>query len=140
VVEVEAIGEFVSPVRRDLFLVGVSVTTCNREESAVRGRIGEGGKSKRGGVGSESESGCVFAIRETRPRRERTTKEVEDGRDTATGTEPYFSSRRCRRCVEGVGRRTANGKRQAARTLSNGDQQFLFGNCRRRLLSLLPCV
>lgn len=61
-VEVEAIGVFVSPLRRERFLVGVSVRVCNRELSPARGRIGEGGRSKRGGVGFESEGGFVLAI------------------------------------------------------------------------------
>jgi len=58
---VEAIGEPVSLVRSDLFLVGVSVT-CSRAVSAVRGRIGEGGRSERGGFKFESGSEGVSAI------------------------------------------------------------------------------
>ena len=85
-VEVEATGEFVSPVRRDLFLVGVSVTACSREVSTVRGRIGEGGSSKRDGVGFGSESEWVLAIKNVSPRCEQTEK-AKDGCDTGPGTE-----------------------------------------------------
>lgn len=48
-------GELLSFDRRDPFLVGVSVTTWSREVSPMRGRIGEGGKSRRGGFEFESE-------------------------------------------------------------------------------------
>lgn len=86
-VEVEAIGEFVSLDRRDLFLVGVSVATCNRRMSAVRGRIGEGGKSRRGGFELESGNERVSAIRNVRPKCEQTTQGAED---TKPGIERHF--------------------------------------------------
>lgn len=93
----EAIGEPVSLVRSDLFLVGVSVAICSRAVSAVRGRIGEGGRSERGRFGFESGSEGVSAIRNKRC--ERATEGVEDGRDTRPGTERclYGTSRRCPR-------------------------------------------
>ena len=119
-VEVEAIWEPDSPARRDLLLAGVSVTACNRElsaVSAVRGRIGEGGRSKRSRVGFGSEGGCLFTIGNTRPRWE---EEEEDGRDTKPGTEIYLPSRRCQRRAEGCwwGEGAAGGGETA--TASNG--------------------
>jgi len=121
-------------LRRDLFLVGVPVTACSRELSAVRGRIGEGGRSRRGGFGSEG--GCLFTIGNTRPR-----CEVENGRDTEAGTENCFPSRRCQRraerCGEGRGR-AGSGRGRVMLVVSSSP----FGDSRprRRLYSLLPCV
>lgn len=59
--KVEAIGELGSPDRKDPFLVGVSVTACSREVSNAMGRIGDGGRSKRGGFEFESERFSIAA-------------------------------------------------------------------------------
>ena len=106
-VEVEAIGELVSSFRRDPFLDGVSVTTCSREVSNVRGRIGEEGRSKRGGFEFGSESGSVFSIR-MRPWRKRTAQGLEEACDTQPGIERCLF-RQCQRYAEGC-RCDSNGE------------------------------
>lgn len=119
-VEVEAIGEPVSLFRRDLFLVGVSVTACNREVSTVRGRIGEGGRSRRGGVGFGSESERGFAIGKMK------LKKTEDDYDARPGAEDRFYSRRCQRRAEGCGQ-ASRRKATCDEAEKLGDRNSPFG-------------
>ena len=116
-VEVEAIGVPVSLFRRDLLLVGVSVMACSREVSTVRGRIGEGGRSRRGGVRFGSESERVFAIGKMK------LKKAEEVCDARPSAENRFCSRRCQRRAEECGR-ASKRKTTCNEAEKIGDRQF----------------
>lgn len=132
VVEVEAIGEFVSTLRRDLFLVGVSVTTWSRAVSTVRGRIGEGGRSRRLGFGFVSGSGGVFAIRNISQRCEQRTQGVEDSLDTRPGIERHFPP--------GGVRVVHKGARRTATLASDSSPSGNFRSCRRLRFASHLCL